>query len=89
MAKVDIQSAYRLILVHPDDRLLLGVHWRVEVLCDVMLPFGLHSAPKLFNAVADAFEWCIRQAGVSYIFHYLVDFIVRLLHLNAWMICLH
>ena len=41
-----------------------------------MLPFGLHSAPKLFNAVADALEWCIRQAGVSYIFHYLDDFIV-------------
>ena len=67
MAKVDIQSAYRLILEHPDDRPLLGVRWRGEVVCNVMLPFGLHSAPKLFNAVADASECCIRQAGVSYI----------------------
>ena len=42
----------------------------------MMLPFGLRSAPKLFNAVADALEWCIRQVGVTYIFHYLDDFIV-------------
>ena len=56
MAKVAIQSAYRLIPVHPDDRPLLGVRWRGEVLCDVMLPFGLRFAPKLFNAVADALE---------------------------------
>ena len=33
MVKVDIQSAYRLIPVHPDDRPLLGVRWRGEVLC--------------------------------------------------------
>ena len=26
--------------------------------------------------MADALEWCIRQAGVSYIFNYLDDFIV-------------
>lgn len=27
MVKVDIESAYRLILVHPDDHCLLGVEW--------------------------------------------------------------
>ncbi len=26
LAKFDIESAYRLILVHPKDRLLLGMH---------------------------------------------------------------
>ena len=76
MAKVAIQSAYRVTPIHHDDRPLLGVHWRGEVLCDVMLPFGLRSAPKLFNAVADALEWCICQAGVTYIYHYLDNFIV-------------
>ena len=76
MAKVDIQSAYRLIPVHPDDRPLLGVRWSGEIFCDAMLPFGLRSAPKLFNAVADALEWCIRREGVSHVYHYLDDFIV-------------
>ena len=43
---------------------------------DPMLPFGLRSAPKIFNAVADALEWGVRQQGVEHIFHYLDDFIV-------------
>ena len=54
MAKVDIQSAYHLIQVHPQDRPLLGVSWRGSTFVDPMLPFGLRSAPKIFNAVADA-----------------------------------
>ena len=41
-----------------------------------MLPFGLCSAPKIFNAVADAFEWCIAKAGVQVLYHYLDDFVV-------------
>ena len=76
MAKVDIESAYRLIPVHPDDRPLLAVEWQGKVFCDGLLPFGLRSAPKLFNAVADALEWCIRQEGVEYLHHYLDDFII-------------
>ena len=43
---------------------------------DPMLPFGLRSAPKLFNAVADALEWHLRQRGVQHIIHYLDNFIV-------------
>jgi len=34
---------------------------------DPVLPFGLHSAPQILNAVADALSW---------INHYLDDFIV-------------
>lgn len=41
-----------------------------------MLPFGLRSAPKLFNAVADALQWIAVQQGAWYINHYLDDFIV-------------
>ena len=41
-----------------------------------MLPFGLRSAPKIFNAVADALEWCNRHQGVQHIFHYLDNIIV-------------
>ena len=46
MAKVDIESAYRLIPVHPDDHCLLGVVWEDQVYYDTKLPFGLRSAPK-------------------------------------------
>ena len=43
---------------------------------DKRLPFGLRSAPKLFNTVADALEWIIKQRGASFVFHYLDDFIM-------------
>ena len=39
------------------------------------LPFGLRSAPKLFNAIADALEWIARHLGVEFLWHYLDDFI--------------
>ena len=57
LAKFDLESAYRQIPVHPQDRLLLGVMWRGQRYVDGALPFGLRSGPKLFNAVADALLW--------------------------------
>ena len=50
--------------------------WEGKVYIDGMLPFGLRSAPKIFNCVADAVEWCVSQEGVEHIFHYLDDFAV-------------
>ena len=41
LAKFDIESAYRLIPVHPDDILLLGMMWKDKLLVDTALPFGL------------------------------------------------
>ena len=41
LAKVDIQSAYRVIPVHPQDRTLLGMKWQGNVYVDVALPFRL------------------------------------------------
>ena len=74
LAQLDIKSAYRLVSVHPDDRPLLGIQWQGGTYVDGMLPFGLRSAPKIFMVVADALEWCIREAGVSEVDHYLDDF---------------
>ena len=76
LAKVDIESAYRLIPVHPQDRPLLAVRWNGQISVDQMLPFGLRSAAKIFNAVADALSWHFQQAGIPYLYHYLDDFII-------------
>ena len=76
LAKIDIESAYRLVPVHPSDRPLQAVCWKGGIYFALMLPFGLRSAPKIFNAVADALEWHLRQQGVTHVFHYLDDFIV-------------
>ena len=73
LAKVDIESAYRLIPVHPQDRPLLAVRWNGQIFIDQMLPFGLCSATKIFNALADALSWHLQQAGIPHLFHYLDD----------------
>ena len=67
LAKTDIKAAYRLMRVHPQDRVKLGFKFNdVDLLyVDGCLPFGLRSAPKLFNALADALEWCISRQGVT------------------------
>ncbi len=76
LAKVDIESAYRLIPVHPQDRHLQAVCWEGKIYVDQMLPFGLRSAPKVFNAVADALQWYLREVGIPRIEHNLDDFII-------------
>lgn len=89
LAKINVKSAYRNILVHRDDRWLMGMCWDEALLLDTTLPFGLWSAPKIFTAVADAVEWIVRQQGVQFVIHYLDDFLVMgpRTHRNAWQLC--
>ncbi len=75
LAKIDIRSAYRICPVHPQDRPLLGMSFLDKVHVDAALPFGLRSAPKIFNALADALLWILTQHGVSALLHYLDDYI--------------
>lgn len=74
MAKFDLKSAYRQVPVHPDDRWLLGMDWKGRLYVDKALPFGLRSAPMIFNAVAEALAYIIKQKGVGGLDHYLDDF---------------
>ena len=75
LAKIDVKSAYRIVPVHPADRHMLGVKWRQGIFVDTALPIGLRSAPKIFNAVADALHWILQKHGVSHLWHYLDDFL--------------
>ena len=73
LAKIDIESAFRNIPVHPHDRHLLGMRWNDELFIKTVLPFGLRSAPKNFNCVADALQWICENQGISYLKHFLDD----------------
>ena len=76
MAKFDVEAAYQNIPVHPADQFLLGMKWRDSYYVDLTLPFGLGSAPYIFNAVADMVEWIlVHSYRVSDLLHYLDDFI--------------
>ena len=76
MGKCDVKEAYRLVPIHPEDSGLLGMQWEGQTFVDLRLPFGLRSAPKIFTAVADAFQWVLLTRGVEWVFHYVDDFIV-------------
>lgn len=76
LVKADISEAYRMVPVHQDDQPLLGVQWRGKTYTDLVLPFGLRSAPKIFTAVADAIQWILASQGVQQSLHYLDDYIL-------------
>ena len=76
MWKGDVKEAYRLIPIHPEDTPLLGMRWERKTYLDLRLPFGFRSAPKVFTAVADAFQWVLLNNGVDVVFHYVDNFIM-------------
>ena len=71
MAKIDIKSTFRLLPVHPADRHLLMLCWNNSVYIDMCIPFGLRSAPKLFNVAADLLQWIAEHNKVTPLLHYL------------------
>ena len=75
LAKVDIESVYRIISVSPQHQHLLRLDWKGRIYVDTALPFGLRSAPKIFCALSDTIEWILQQRGVSSCLHYIDDFI--------------
>ena len=75
LSKIDLKNAFRLIPVQQSDWNLLGIHWRDKYYIDTCLPFGLRSAPFLFNQLADPIHWTLHQQyGVRHLLHYLDDF---------------
>ena len=79
LSKIDLKNAFRLIPVRQSDWNLLGIHWKDIYYIDTSLPFGLRSAPFLFNQLADAIHWILQQQqqqyGVHHLLHYLDDFL--------------
>ena len=75
LGKMDIKQAYRNVPISAVDRQYLGMQWEGQVFIDGVLPFGLRSAPLIFTALADAFEWVLKQEGTRWIFHYIDNFI--------------
>lgn len=59
-----------MVLVRPEDRLLLGMKLKGQTFIDKTLPFRLRSVPL---AVGDGTEWAMRSGGVECVFHYVDD----------------
>ena len=59
LVKRDFESAFRHIPVSPLDRALLGFHWEDVYYAERYLPFGLRTAPYLFNLIVEGFHWLL------------------------------
>ena len=76
MAKADIQSAFRLLPVHPEDFQLLGMKVKGSFFVDKSLPMGASCSPAYFEKFSTFIEWAVKRLAVSNrISHYMDDFI--------------
>ncbi len=77
MAKKDIESAFRLLPVHPDDFNLLGMKLGEDYYVDKALPMGASCSPALFETFSTFLEWAVKStAGTDNIVHFADDFLI-------------
>ena len=75
--KRDIKEAFRNIPVAPQMQWLLGFQWNDNFYMERCLPFGLATAPFIFNLFAEAFHWILQSwLDWKFLSHYLDDFIL-------------
>ena len=75
LAKLDVQSAFRICPEHPSDWNLLGFSFLDYYFVDLCLPFGLRSSVNRFTQLSDTLSWILRNNyNIKFISHYLDDF---------------
>ncbi len=76
MAKADIESAFRLLPIHPEDFQLLGIKVKDNYYVDKALPMGASCSPAFFEKFSTFIEWVVkREAATDRVSHYADDFI--------------
>ena len=63
MAKADIQSAFRLLPIHPSDFELLGIKVAGQFFVDKALPMGASCSPALFEKFSTFLEWVTKEVS--------------------------
>lgn len=75
-AKTDIDSAFRLIPIHPDDHCLLGFRFDNQYYYDTCLPMGASSSCAIFERFSSALQFAAEtHLGIQHIVHILDDFL--------------
>lgn len=76
LAKSDIESAFRLLPVHPDCYHLLGCSFEGSYYFDTCLPMGCSISCHYFELFSSFLEWVVRvETGSRSVIHYLDDFL--------------
>ena len=77
IAKVDIEHAFRIIPVRPEDRHLLGFMFDHKYYFDKCLPMGCRSSCAIFESLSCAIQWiATHKLSIPFISHILDDFII-------------
>ncbi|XP_077790847.1 uncharacterized protein LOC144328967 [Podarcis muralis] len=77
LAKCDIESAFRLLPIHPEDFWLLGFQFEGNYYFDKAMPMGCSIACAAFESFSTFLEWALKsKTGLSGVTHYLDDFLV-------------
>ena len=75
IAKADIESAFRIIPIHPSQHYLLGFTWQGKYYFDKCLPMGCSSSCNIFEKFSSAIQWILTtKLGVQSMSHILDDF---------------
>jgi hypothetical protein len=76
MYKSDVEHAYKLIPIHPEDIPALGVNWFEDWLWDGTLPMGSRSGCSIFEAFSTALQHIAEFHGCGPMCHVLDDFLL-------------
>jgi hypothetical protein len=75
LMKRDLKAAFRHIPINSCDYWLLLFEWNGQFFVDMFLPFGLRTAPRIFNLFAEALHWIFETLHEWNVTHYLDDFL--------------
>ncbi|XP_041424912.1 uncharacterized protein LOC108711538 isoform X1 [Xenopus laevis] len=77
LAKVDIESAFRLLPLHPESFRLTGCHFQGAFYVDLCLPMGCAISCSFFETFSTYLHWQLyKRSGNKAIAHYLDDFLI-------------
>ena len=76
LSKLDVEAAFRIAPVHPNDWHLLGMKWQGQYYFDMRLSMGSRSSPFNFDTIGKAIEFIVQaNYAIAFIEHILDDFI--------------
>lgn len=82
MGKIDLESAFRSVKLHPSNFMYTGLKWTFEnetqprYLIDTRLPFGARRSPFIFNSLTQTVCRIMKNNGYQGIIAYADDFLV-------------
>jgi Reverse transcriptase (RNA-dependent DNA polymerase) len=80
----DMKDAFRVIPIAPHQRWLLAFEWAGQYYRECVLPFGLATAPFIFNIFAEAWHWILESfLGWRFVEHYLDDTMAAIMAVDA------